>query len=199
MKCSKNNIPRFHPYCKTKMPCHSNNFNAVNTIGLISKTVFTNARKWSWDTEMISHTNRNLSEIPHYPSFFLNALKISYIFYTYFNLLSICNLQWTTALTTQQKHKLNFPIKKQETRLPDMRITVGSLFTHRVRMVTIITRLQWESYSEKTSKKSLFSVTRFYIMVTVYHIWDTLSICFCDFSKFFQLNQSVVIWLLQSS
>ena len=90
MKCYKNNIPRFHPYCKIiELFCHSNNFNAVNTIGLIRKSVFTNARKWSRDTEMISHTNRNLSVIPHYPSFFLNALKISYIFYTYFNVMSI--------------------------------------------------------------------------------------------------------------
>ena len=76
MKCYKYNIPRFHPYCKTKeVFCHLNNFNAVNTIGLISKTVFTNARKWSQDSKLISHTNRNLSENSHYPSFFLNALK----------------------------------------------------------------------------------------------------------------------------
>lgn len=94
MKCYKNNIPRFHPYCKTiYLFCHSKDFNAVHTIGLISKTVFTNARKWSQDSKLISHTNRNLSANSAYPSFFLNALKISYIFYTYFNVMSTVNYQ----------------------------------------------------------------------------------------------------------
>ena len=85
----KNNIPRFHPHCrKIKLFCHSNNFNAVNTIGLISKTVFTNARKWSWDTEMISHTNRNLSENSLLSVVLSQRFTILYIFYTDFNPMS---------------------------------------------------------------------------------------------------------------